>query len=243
MSTKSNKTVPASSFRPESYWKDPDPLAAILRNIKGTNRRKMITDFWNAGKIEELDPDNLADDADPHLRAFLEAFHPSFMGGEYLPEFLPTEVEIARIELESVTADVISIRARRQPGDELLHYRVVDEYETGFDITPESSEQPLTLAELINLIDTANGGDGGGLALAHNNYCVSDWDSVEQLRHFTRISSTIYPGLLPHYEAVLDAWLQGLREIRKHNPDLRPPTAIGHPDQAYIPSPPYQFAN
>ena len=39
-------------FRPESYWNDSDPLAAILRNVTGENRRQMITDYWNAGRLE-----------------------------------------------------------------------------------------------------------------------------------------------------------------------------------------------
>ena len=35
------------------------------------------------------------------------------MGGEYLPDLLPNEVEIARVVLKSTTMDVQSIRARR----------------------------------------------------------------------------------------------------------------------------------
>ena len=42
-------------FRPQSYWEDADPLSAILRNVTGENRRRMITDYWNAGRLEELD--------------------------------------------------------------------------------------------------------------------------------------------------------------------------------------------
>ena len=30
------------NFRPPSYWDHPDPLSAILSNIKGQNRRQMI---------------------------------------------------------------------------------------------------------------------------------------------------------------------------------------------------------
>jgi len=42
----------------------------------------------------------------------LDLIHPSFMGGEYLPDYRRDEIEIARIELESTTSDVISVRAR-----------------------------------------------------------------------------------------------------------------------------------
>ena len=55
-------------FRPESYWEDLDPLSAILRNVTGENRRQMITDYWNAGKLEELDPALLNDVPDDAAR-------------------------------------------------------------------------------------------------------------------------------------------------------------------------------
>ena len=42
------------------------------------------------------------------------AIHPSFMGGEYLPDCNPSETEIARVKLRSTTQDLISIRATRE---------------------------------------------------------------------------------------------------------------------------------
>ena len=63
-----------------------------------------------------------------------------FMGGEYLPDYLPEEVEIARVAMESTTADVISIRAFME-ADNLIHYRVVDEYEFSQPFT--ESPRPL----------------------------------------------------------------------------------------------------
>ena len=41
-------------FRPESYWDISDPLEAILKNVKGTNRRQMIRDYWEAGRLPSL---------------------------------------------------------------------------------------------------------------------------------------------------------------------------------------------
>ena len=49
-----------------------------------------------------------------------------FMGGEYLPPVKKGEVEIARISLESVSGDQISVRARRSGGR--ISYSIVDEY-------------------------------------------------------------------------------------------------------------------
>jgi hypothetical protein len=200
------------SFRPNSYWEDNDPLAAILRNVKGANRRQMITDYWNAGRIDELDPDLLADKTDPGLLQFLERLHPSFMGGEYLPDLLPAEVEIARISLQSTTFDVISIRARRKPGSKLIHYRIVDEYETDFEFEPTTSNDPLSHDELVALIDGANGAVGVGLALCFNEMNFEGMGDAESLRNFTTVSSLFYPDLEDHYEAVFDRWVEEKRE-------------------------------
>jgi hypothetical protein len=212
MSTPTTKTAPSYfSFQPASYWDENDPLSAILRNVKGTNRRQMITDYWNAGKIEELEPPLLADDTNPRLRGFLESLHPSFMGGEYLPDLRPTEVEIARIDLQSTTSDVISVRARREPGDELIHYRVVDEYDTPFEIQPETSSDPLTQGELIALLDSTNDGEEGGLAHCYNIMNNNELGDPDTLRHFTTVTSTAYPDLFDHYDAEHEKWCEESR--------------------------------
>lgn len=207
MKTPTTDTPPGYlAFQPGSYWEDGDPLTAILRNVKGTNRREMITDYWNAGKVEELASALLADNPDRDLQGFLEFLHPSWMGGEYLPELGPTEIEIARIELQSTTSDVISIRARRKPDDDLIHYRVVDEYETPFQIEPATSSTPLSQGELISLIDTAEGGGEGGLAHCYNLMNNSVLGDPDSLRHFTTVSSPIYPDLFAHYDTEHAQW-------------------------------------
>ncbi len=48
------------------------------------------------------------------------------MGGEYLPDRRDTEVEIARINIDSTTSDVTSVYAKA--GKDRIRYRVVDEY-------------------------------------------------------------------------------------------------------------------
>jgi hypothetical protein len=89
-------------FRPESYWAAPNnPLEAVLRNVKGRNRRKMIRDYHEAGIFEQLCDNLLADTLEDERRVSLGRIHPSYMGGEYLPNYDQSEVEIARIELES----------------------------------------------------------------------------------------------------------------------------------------------
>ena len=196
------------SLQPASYWEESDPLTTILRNVKGTNRRQMITDFWSQGRFSDLNPMLLTDSASPELRCELGAIHPSFMGGEYLPDFLPTEVEIARIELKSTTSDVVSIRARRRPKDELIHYRIVDEYENTYEIQPENSTAPLTQGELIALIDTSDCGLEVGLAHCFNALNYSETRGAEHLRHFTTVSSLFYPDLFKHYDEEHEAWVR-----------------------------------
>lgn len=201
-------------FRPQSYWTDTDPLSAILRNVKGENRRQMIADYWKAGRLEELDPAILQDEADDDTRQRLGRIHPSFMGGEYLPSYLPGEVEIARICLRSTTSDVITLRARRVP--EGIAYRVEDEYEGEFTLPIPVSPLPLTLSEVISQFEEGQLKDldwGGGLALGYNNMNAQASDP-ERLRHFTRIRSDIYRQLETHFEHVFDDWVRETAEAR-----------------------------
>src|ERR1022692_1837452 len=196
------------SFRPETYWSDADPLSAILRNVKGENRRQMIRDYWKAGKLDELDPALLRDEVDEETRDCLGRVHPSIMTGEFMPGYLPLEVEIARICLRSITSDVISLRAR--PTGKAIAYRVVDEYDATFTLPIPESNEPLTLAEIIRQLDEGcmddPGFPDGGLSLGYNklNSKCTDHDS---LRHFTRIASETYAQLHPHYEHAFDDWI------------------------------------
>jgi hypothetical protein len=195
-------------FRPQSYWDDTNPLTAILRNVQGENRRQMIRDYWAQGRLAELSPGLLEDVADDEVRTRLGRIHPSFMGGEYLPGYGIGEVEIARICLQSTTADVISLRA--QPTGTKITYRVVDEYQGEFELPIKESTAPLTLAELIKQFDKGSLWEldyPGGLSLGYNNM-NSESGEYERLRHFTRITSEFYPTLEQHYENVFDEWIE-----------------------------------
>jgi hypothetical protein len=191
-------------FWPKSYWEVPDPLQAILVNVKGRRRRQMIRDFWEAGAIEQLEKDLLLDCLSEEQRSCLGRIHPTFMGGEYLPDYAEGEVEIARIELESTTADVISIRAKKN--GELLVYSIVDEYETEFSVSPEKSKKQLTLAQLIGLIDGASEEGSLGICYTQMNYSGDSIEQLDRIRYFTRVESVFYPQLNLHYEKMLDLW-------------------------------------
>ena len=195
-------------FRPESYWRLSDPLGAILVNVKGMRRRQIIRDYWEAGAIGELEEGLLPDRLSEEDRTGLGKIHPSFMGGEYLPDYAQEELEIARIELDSTTADVISIRAKKD--GERIAYSIVDEYETELNVSPKNSEKPLTLAELIGLIDGGSEEGSLGLYYTQMNYEGGErsigW--LDQMRHFTRVESVFYPQLNLHYEKLLDLWYE-----------------------------------
>jgi hypothetical protein len=191
--------------RPAGYWEPQDVLAALLRNVKGTERRAMITAWWASGQVGALDDELRADSLSEPLRASLGSVHPALMGGEYLPDFDEFEVEIARMDLESVTADAISIRAR--PGPRGIHYAIVDEYGSGFELSREWSAEPLTLWELIAFLDGSGHPDEApGLAIFYNDMNAES-GSRASLRSFTRITSTFYDQLEEHYEHVFDDWV------------------------------------
>ena len=140
-------------FRPESYWTPArNLLEAALRNVKGRNRRQIITDYYEAGKLEQLHENLIADTLDEQSRKNLGLIHPTFMGGEYLPNYGRSEVEIARIELQSTTNDVISLRAR--PVGSRIKYRLIDEYSSQFRLPQQTSSRPFSLGELIGFLDS-----------------------------------------------------------------------------------------
>jgi hypothetical protein len=202
-------------FRPESYWAVAnDPLEAALRNVKGRRRREMIRDYGEFGTLEQLDDNLLADTLDTDTRVSLGRIHPSFMGGEYLPNYGRSEVEIARIELESTTCDVFSLRAR--PAGLRTRYRLVDEYESEFRLPQQTSSRPLSLGELIPFLDSVERVDNDGepswsqfgFVLSWNQCNLECGADLDSLRDFTRVSSDYYPDLASHYAEAIEEWYE-----------------------------------
>lgn len=198
-------------FRPESYSSLPDPLSIILRHIKGSNRRRMIRDYWNANALNNIDDQLLKDTLTADEMHRLGRVHPSFLGGELLPKFRPGEEEIVRIELDSVLFDVKSVRAR--PASRGIAWRVVDDYPVNvygkYIIKPKITAKPPSLGELIEMLD--NGTHEyedltGGLILGWN---ISQLGALEpaEIRGFTLIDSLFYPQLSAHCENVFDDWV------------------------------------
>jgi hypothetical protein len=209
-------------YRPASYWDHADPVTAIVAGIRGQNRREMARDFL-AGRapdwLGEIDTGLLEDVLDEETRDALGARHPSWMGGEYLPDCLPGEVEIARIVLASVLQDVISIRARRRRHGSRILYRVVDEYgepgQPGWTCRPASSVHPLTMGQVVELIETARNpqfGVGDGPLTEGLRDFQGDSDP-RALLGFVTVESEFYPGLAEYFERRAAEWLE--RRIRE----------------------------
>lgn len=140
---------------------------------------------------------------------------PAFdLGREFLPTREPEEVEIALIALASVTGDLISIRAERA-GTRIV-YRIEDEYGTKFRFYPKQSTQPLSLGELIAMIDYVTGHlDGAqGLTSAYRDYNLDGCDA-ERLVDFVTVTSDFYPALRAYYEDQARAWLKRFQAKRR----------------------------
>lgn len=191
------------SYRPPAYF---DTATVVIANIKGQYRRQKLKELIEAGDLEEIDEWlvkwKLSDDE----RQASTMVHPMYMGGEYLPDYRLGEVEIARVSLESVTSDVISIRAR--PHHNKIHYRIVGEYETRFRFKPRETDEPLTMGELIALLDGASGvfDEARGFTDAYRNYSLENGSDLKSLLSFVTISSEFYPELGQWYRDQADEW-------------------------------------
>lgn len=189
-------------YRPASYFWALDTNVLLPSGISGETRRQLFRARIEAGITVDdgLDAELL----DEPLREAWGRLHPANMGGEYLPPLRKGEVEIARVSLQSVTADQISIRARRT--GRRIRYRVVDEYPdtSTYVCHPASSVSPLSLGELIALMERAS--EGGSIIfpiLAMN----SRYSTHAELGSFITVTSDFYPDLGPYYRARTDAWL------------------------------------
>jgi hypothetical protein len=209
-------------YRPESYW---NVEASINANIKGTWRRKhglaADVDGPAGPPPAALFADSIGDD----LVRELGRIHPSFMGGEDLPDYASHEVEIARVEMASTLGDVISIRARRRR-DGAIRCRVVDDcgYATYVLKRRRLSTNPLALGELIELIETTevfdedqilrlcyDQPDGGfeahGLVQVTWREQLVENADPQQAVAFLGVSSEFYPQLAAWFAAAGRAWI------------------------------------
>lgn len=137
-------------YRPRTYFWPLGLKPHPLSSIKGANRRELIARVLADDPDADIPPVLLQSALPDPLRRFLGAQHASEMGGEYLPDLVSGEVEIARITIASTTQDVTSVYARLA-GD-AIELRVVDEYDgdTLSSLRRRKFQRPLSLQELAN---------------------------------------------------------------------------------------------
>jgi hypothetical protein len=208
------------SWRPVSYSDFPDPLAAILNGVAGQQRREMIRDMLSGEHRQDLvsilgplDDGLLAERAEEaFVRTLSQSAGPAWLGGEYLPRSRPGEVELARVALASVTSDVMALRGRWSGGR--YHYRMVDEYGTDFHLCRKTSRRPLTLGQVIEVLETAGSADwetdGKGMVVTWWEQQRGYGDTLTDATDFAWVESDLYPDLGPWYLSHAQMW----RELR-----------------------------
>ena len=216
------------NYRPNTYWPEALDQQQLLSRIQGESRRtiarNILADEGFAGLSKFFARESL-DDEDRRDWGLL---HPHCMGGEYLPQLDVEDVEIARISLASTTSDQISIRASH--AGETIRYSVCDEYDTEFELAIAESEQPLTLGELIALIDGSKHPEeeqAGGLLVCHWENMISWGESADAAVDFAWIQSAWYPQLAAHYELVASDWRtqkESEREVDDDEDEEQAPT-------------------
>ncbi len=198
------------AYRPATYWPDEGLRHAILGNILGEVRHRLIQEALESHSGDFPPAEMLRPELEPEVRDSLWNIDPMCVGGEYLPSYRRGEVEIARVALQSATGDVTAVRARLGK-DGLIRYRIVDEYVGEYQVHPKWSRLPLTMGEMIHLLDTAKP-DGTGLVLDVLKRKVACGSNLKHLQGFITVRSDFYPQLEAHYEELCESYLHGLEE-------------------------------
>jgi hypothetical protein len=143
-------------------------------------------------------------------RRIVDAVTPTF-SRRYLPVQPEGSAEIARTSLASVTSNQMVVYARKTSRN--IRHSIVDEYDSLISKPYHLQKDPLSLGELIRLIDgsASPGGIGtGGMVFRHLD---ANYDGHEEdLKGLVKVVSAFYPDLRPYYEAMIDAWLEDRRQ-------------------------------
>lgn len=201
------------SYRPDTYFPESRTRDQLLSTIKGQARRELVAHTLEEEGFSSLDSFIARPELTEDQRQSWGRIHPDLMGGEYLPDFEETEVEIARVSLQSVTFDQISVRAEDY-GDS-IRLSVVDEYDTEFDLPFEVIPEPLTFGELVDFLDnTTSVGYVGGKGLVTGHWWaqyISENHSIEEATDFASIESAFYPDLKAYYRTYTHTWIEANR--------------------------------
>jgi hypothetical protein len=134
------------------YFAKPKSLEeAIIRRIKGDHRKAFIAEAIKQDGLDSIPPQWTAHELGEMFKMMLTSRNPRNRGGEDLPDLEEGEVEIARVSLaDSVHGEVTSLRVRRDGNAMAL--RLVDEYQTEFELPTDRIEKPFTDTELVEFL-------------------------------------------------------------------------------------------
>ena len=174
----------SDDFRPSDALFGLPAETFLLASVKGESRRQMITAATREDRLEQLHESLLASELSDEDRKQWGRLHPSHLGGEFLPNRSPDELEVARITIRSTTYDVVSLYARRHAAG--YDYRLVDEYDGEFleGDTTASLPRQMTQAEVVEFFL-------GAYPLA--DICEGNELTGKEAQDFTLPSSTYYP--------------------------------------------------
>ena len=197
------KELIAWDYRPSGYFWAKEQRIFLASDIKGAQRRKYYQRLLDSGDQEAIEDFVLKSTLSDRERRAAGSFHPSFMGGEYLPDCKPMEVEIARIGIASTTGDVTCIYALKVADH--IEYTIVDEYDGETLDGPNvcTSKEPLTLKELVDFFLT-----GWDLFAVLNANFEEHGNRAERVKGFViDASSSFYAHFGPAIDERIDEWL------------------------------------
>lgn len=196
------------SYRPKSYWLFSDPAKKELATVNGERMR-----FTAAADAAGLSPSAYIASVAPGEGPCIGASPAALISGQFLPPSHRGEVEIARIAYESTLGDVVSVRARWFRGK--IRYRITDDFvgdrnKYPYGFAPRSSVEPLTMGELIGIIDEvvdpwADGRAGLVLSFVEEMY-RRDGAEPDDCMRFVNVTSPVYPRLGAWYRKALRDW-------------------------------------
>jgi len=196
-------------FRPKTYFWAHDLKVKLPSDIAGAERRRLYEAAVAAGEPSPFldDPDFSAEQLEPELRRAWGGYHPSHLGGEFLPRRRNEEVEIARIVIDSTTRDVTCVYAKR--GKNRIYYTVVDEYggDTLANAGTRTSKQPLTQDQLVDFFL----GSWDLLNVLEVNFGHHGYPPGRVHGFLLDVQSDFYPDFEDEVRRRVDVWLAAER--------------------------------
>jgi hypothetical protein len=207
--------------RPESYWQEgADPIDHALRTLGDAQRRKVIADLWREGKLGEVLAEILAANLSPEEELGPHNLGPpdGSAGAKDDPRrFLSGEVELLRVTIGVPALNRISLRARPAASGRIA-YRIVDDEERFYAPEPAFSDAPLTLGELIELLESVR---PAGTVRRFLQFQVRQGMDPALAAATARVESALYPDVTRHFALLAGALAEEARvpELR-YGPDV-----------------------